>query len=100
MIVHPSRLGASQGIRLPAAIPATSGIGRTWMWTDTSQVEGQSAGRAWHVNFNNGNCNHNDIGNNNYVRAVRSGKSSCTACPDSVGVWFPAGVEGLSHVSR
>jgi len=45
----------------------------TWVRTNGPQVSGQTAARAaWAVNFNNGNCNHNDVGiNNNHVRAVR-----------------------------
>lgn len=35
------------------------------------KCRGKNAGAAWNVNFNNGNCNHNDLNNNNYVRAVR-----------------------------
>jgi hypothetical protein len=30
-----------------------------------------SSGNAWNVNFNNGNTNNNDVGNNNRVRCVR-----------------------------
>ena len=30
-----------------------------------------SSGNAWNVNFNNGNSNNNDVGNNNRVRCVR-----------------------------
>jgi hypothetical protein len=38
------------------------------------KCRGKSAGVAWVVNFNNGNCNHNNVDiNNNYVRAVRGG---------------------------
>lgn len=36
------------------------------------KYRGNSAGVAWVANFNNGNCNNNDVANNNYyVRAVR-----------------------------
>jgi len=72
MIVHLSHPRRKRGISQPAAISRSRRIGRTWVRKDGPQVERPSAGRAWNVNFDNGNCNHNDIDNDNYVRAVRS----------------------------
>jgi len=69
MIVHPSRLEAS-GHKQAGGHIGSPRFGRTWARENVPQVEGQSAGRAWYVNFHNGNCNHND--NDKYVRAVRS----------------------------
>jgi len=39
-----------------------------WIWTANKQ----SAGRAWFVDFLNGHCYHNDVGDGGTVRAVRS----------------------------
>ena len=65
---HPATAGYSQ-----AGNPTRCSMG--WIGRGSAQAErkcrGKSAGRAWNVNFNNGNCNHNDVDNNNYVRAVR-----------------------------
>lgn len=38
-----------------------------WIWT----ADKESAGRAWVVSFNDGVCNHGNVGFNDYVRAVR-----------------------------
>ncbi|MDZ7302686.1 MAG: DUF1566 domain-containing protein [candidate division KSB1 bacterium] len=38
-----------------------------WIWTSDKE----SAGRAWCVGFDNGDCDPSDIGSSNYVRAVR-----------------------------
>ncbi len=69
MIVHPDHpvvLGYSQaGNPTPPA---------EMDWTRAfsgRKCRGHSASSAWVINFNNGNCNHNDLHNNNYVRAVR-----------------------------
>jgi hypothetical protein len=42
-----------------------------WIWT----ADLESAGRAWNVDFDGGNCNHGGVGDDEYVRAVRSGQS-------------------------
>ncbi len=59
-IINPAILSQSMCLDCQSALAKSSKFG------------GNSASRAWVVNFNNGNCNNNDIGNNNnYVRAVR-----------------------------
>jgi hypothetical protein len=42
-----------------------------WIWS----ADKESAGRAWYVYFSDGHCYHYDVGNYDYVRAVRSGQS-------------------------
>jgi hypothetical protein len=41
---------------------------QTWIWT----ADKESAGRAWHVHFLDGTCDHDGLGDDAYVRAVRS----------------------------
>ncbi len=42
-----------------------------WIWT----ADTYSAGRTWIVYFTYGFCDHYDVGDDSYVRAVRSGQS-------------------------
>jgi hypothetical protein len=85
MIVHPDHLTpkSGAGIRKPAILLCRRdrldvGLNNEPSGSDVNgrKCRGNNASAAWVVNFNNGNCNHNEVGNNNYVRAVRSGKSS------------------------
>jgi len=60
------------GILMQANLPGTDPDGLPVCRFRGSKYRGNTASRAWNVNFNNGNCNNNDIdNNNNYVRAVR-----------------------------
>jgi len=57
---------------MQANLPGTDPDGLPVCRFRGSKYRGNTASRAWNVNFNNGNCNNNDIANNNnYVRAVR-----------------------------
>ena len=71
MIVHPGHLE----LTLEVFVHRQSYAAATVMdWTRLRFAEkcrGHSAGVAWVANFNNGNCNHNHVTNNNYVRVVR-----------------------------
>jgi uncharacterized membrane protein len=40
-------------------------------WSSSSYAN--NTDNAWNVNFNDGNANNDDVDNDNYVRAVRSG---------------------------
>ncbi|MCG3157922.1 MAG: hypothetical protein DKINENOH_04558 [bacterium] len=80
MIVRPGHPGCLlAGLGYEFAGNPIPPAGMDWTWVPprrNRKCRGKPAGVAWNVNFNNGNCNTNNVNNNNYVRAVRSGKSS------------------------
>ena len=73
----PERLGWAAG-----GAPPLDVLGGARKWADgravsdpywSSSSYANNTDNAWNVNFNDGNANNDDVNNDNYVRAVRTG---------------------------
>ncbi len=80
MIVHLGRLALARGMSNTGGSIPKSGLESSEGSARSGTASLEAKRRwAWVANFNNGNCNPNEIGNTR-VRAVRAGKSSSLCC--------------------